>query len=340
MSTLRLDRLLEFFTSIQLVMAMLWLGWRIFTVGLAVLLYTRWGQYKPLRKCMAMSLLAHLLLAGYAATMRDRHARHPAPSGAGGPGHARRQAGRKAGAGGAGPAGGRRRATGHGRFFPATPCAARKKRSWNAERPISRRSRAAWFASRMRSCPVIRRWITSPWPRPNRCRRKPRPWSKRPGEPPPGESAAAIEAPPAQRRDAAAPPLPGAAAPPRTPGRRRLDAAGPPLDQRSAGRRCSIRSAAAKNDRGRRPQPLVTAADSGNPMRLKPVERMMHKVGGDAAYGGAGGSAAADRRPAAAARRHGIRPSAAPSIAGLTRKGPGGGEAERRLGPVASVTPD
>lgn len=69
MSIFRLDRLLEFLTSIQLVIAMLWIGLAIFTIGLAILMYTRWGQYKPLRKCMAMSLLAHLLLAGYAATV-------------------------------------------------------------------------------------------------------------------------------------------------------------------------------------------------------------------------------------------------------------------------------
>ena len=69
MSTLRLDRLLEFLLSIELLMAMLWVGLAIFTVGLAILMYTRWGQYKPLRKCMAMSLLAHLLMAGYAATV-------------------------------------------------------------------------------------------------------------------------------------------------------------------------------------------------------------------------------------------------------------------------------
>jgi hypothetical protein len=33
-------------------------------------MYTRWGQYKPLAKCMAMSLFAHLLLASYAATVQ------------------------------------------------------------------------------------------------------------------------------------------------------------------------------------------------------------------------------------------------------------------------------
>jgi hypothetical protein len=69
MSILRLNGLLEFLTSIKLLMAMLWLGLAIFTIGLAILMYTRWGQYKPLRKCMVMSVLAHLLLAGYATTV-------------------------------------------------------------------------------------------------------------------------------------------------------------------------------------------------------------------------------------------------------------------------------
>lgn len=69
MIALRLDRLLEFLTSIELLMALLWLGLAIFTVSLAILMYTRWGQYKPLRKCMGMSVLAHLLIAGYAATV-------------------------------------------------------------------------------------------------------------------------------------------------------------------------------------------------------------------------------------------------------------------------------
>jgi hypothetical protein len=69
MSMLRLDRLLEFLTSIETLMAMLWIGLALFTVALAILMYTRWGQYKPLRKCMGLSLLAHLLLAGYATTI-------------------------------------------------------------------------------------------------------------------------------------------------------------------------------------------------------------------------------------------------------------------------------
>lgn len=69
MSVFYLDRLLDFLTSIELLMGLLWLGLAAFTIGLAILLYTRWGQYKPLRKCMAMSLLAHFLMAGYATTV-------------------------------------------------------------------------------------------------------------------------------------------------------------------------------------------------------------------------------------------------------------------------------
>jgi hypothetical protein len=69
MSSPWFDHLVEFLTSIELLMALLWLGLAIFTVALAILMYTRWGLYKPLRKCMAMSLLAHLLMAGYAATV-------------------------------------------------------------------------------------------------------------------------------------------------------------------------------------------------------------------------------------------------------------------------------
>lgn len=70
MSFLRTGHLLEFLADIPPMMAVFWLGLAIFTAGLAVLLYTRWGQYRPLRKCMAMSILAHLLLACYAATIQ------------------------------------------------------------------------------------------------------------------------------------------------------------------------------------------------------------------------------------------------------------------------------
>ena len=60
------DRILA---GMEPVMAIFWLGLLFFTAGLAVLMYTRWGQYRPLRKCMGLSLLAHLMLASYAATI-------------------------------------------------------------------------------------------------------------------------------------------------------------------------------------------------------------------------------------------------------------------------------
>ena len=77
-------------------MGLLWLGLAAFTVALVVLIWTRWGQYRPLRKCLVLSILAHLLLAGYATTVRIvamaagqrpivRHRLHRGASGAPGP---------------------------------------------------------------------------------------------------------------------------------------------------------------------------------------------------------------------------------------------------------------
>lgn len=69
MGNFRLDRLLEMMTSYETFLAALWLGLIGLTIGLLLLMRTRWGQYRPLRKCLAMSLLLHLLLAGYATTV-------------------------------------------------------------------------------------------------------------------------------------------------------------------------------------------------------------------------------------------------------------------------------
>ncbi len=46
------------------------LGLTAFTIALVVLIWTRWGQYRPLQKCLVLSLSAHLLLAGYATTVK------------------------------------------------------------------------------------------------------------------------------------------------------------------------------------------------------------------------------------------------------------------------------
>ena len=49
---------------------LLWLGLATLIVTLVVLICTSWGQSHPLRKCAGLSLLAHLLLFGYATTVQ------------------------------------------------------------------------------------------------------------------------------------------------------------------------------------------------------------------------------------------------------------------------------
>ena len=44
----------------------LWLGLAVLTLALLILTRTRWGQAKPLGKCVALSIFAHVLLGGYA----------------------------------------------------------------------------------------------------------------------------------------------------------------------------------------------------------------------------------------------------------------------------------
>jgi hypothetical protein len=78
MNSIHFHRVIEFFTGIDLAMGILWLGLLAFTLGLLVLRYTRWGQSHQLEKCMAMSVLAHILLLSYAATM---HFASPTPGG-------------------------------------------------------------------------------------------------------------------------------------------------------------------------------------------------------------------------------------------------------------------
>jgi hypothetical protein len=70
MNSLRLHRVVDFFTGIDPAIGVLWLGLAAFTLGLLILRYTHWGQSHQLEKCMALSVLAHLLLLGYVATMR------------------------------------------------------------------------------------------------------------------------------------------------------------------------------------------------------------------------------------------------------------------------------
>ncbi|MBN2577455.1 MAG: hypothetical protein JXB10_00495 [Pirellulales bacterium] len=70
MPTFHLHRLLEFFSGLSLLMSLLWLGLALLTVGMLILLRTRWGQSRPLQKCLGLSLLAHLLFGVYATTVQ------------------------------------------------------------------------------------------------------------------------------------------------------------------------------------------------------------------------------------------------------------------------------
>ncbi len=70
MRSAHFERVLEFFAGMELLVGLLWIGLVVFTLALLVLMRTRWGQYRPLRKCVVLSLLAHFLLVGYATTVR------------------------------------------------------------------------------------------------------------------------------------------------------------------------------------------------------------------------------------------------------------------------------
>lgn len=69
MGQFRLDRLLDLIASTDLMVILLWLGLFGLTVSLLVLMRTHWGQSRPLQKCLVLSILAHVLLAGYATTV-------------------------------------------------------------------------------------------------------------------------------------------------------------------------------------------------------------------------------------------------------------------------------
>lgn len=69
MDRVRLDSLLDLFHGRGLVLALVWLGLIVLIVALLVLMYTRWGAMRPLRKCLALSIGAHLLLVAYSTTV-------------------------------------------------------------------------------------------------------------------------------------------------------------------------------------------------------------------------------------------------------------------------------
>ncbi|MBX9791512.1 MAG: squalene--hopene cyclase [Pirellulales bacterium] len=58
----------------------LWCGLVVLTLALAVMMRTRWGQSQSLGKCLGLSLLAHLLMAGYATTVHIVHTTFKGPT--------------------------------------------------------------------------------------------------------------------------------------------------------------------------------------------------------------------------------------------------------------------
>ncbi len=69
MGPIRLDSLLDLFRGTGLMAAVLLLGLGFLIISLMILMYTRWGTLKPLRKCLVLSLFAHLLVVGYSTTV-------------------------------------------------------------------------------------------------------------------------------------------------------------------------------------------------------------------------------------------------------------------------------
>jgi hypothetical protein len=69
MTGFRLDQLLDLITGLGFFLGALWLALIALTVTLIVLTYTRWGQSRSVRKCLAISLLAHVWLACFSTTV-------------------------------------------------------------------------------------------------------------------------------------------------------------------------------------------------------------------------------------------------------------------------------
>lgn len=65
-----IDRFIAFLTSTELFLGLLWAGLLAISTTLLILAHTQWGQSRPLRKCFILSLMAHLILAGYATTVQ------------------------------------------------------------------------------------------------------------------------------------------------------------------------------------------------------------------------------------------------------------------------------
>lgn len=62
--------MVDVLVGLPLVWMILWAGLAALTIALLVLMRTRWGQSRPLRKCTVLSLFAHALLACFATTVK------------------------------------------------------------------------------------------------------------------------------------------------------------------------------------------------------------------------------------------------------------------------------
>src|SRR5262245_13148316 len=62
--------LLAAFFDAERIRWIVWSGLIVITISLLILMRTRWGQSNPLRKCVVLSLVAHLLLGIYTTTVR------------------------------------------------------------------------------------------------------------------------------------------------------------------------------------------------------------------------------------------------------------------------------
>jgi|GEM_PF-3657818 len=67
---IRLDGIWQFLTSTDFLLWVVWSGMALLTISLLILMQTRWGRSRPLRKCVVLSLVAHLLFLSYAATVK------------------------------------------------------------------------------------------------------------------------------------------------------------------------------------------------------------------------------------------------------------------------------
>src|SRR6185295_5161303 len=64
------NAVLSCLATVQLAYWLAWGGSLVLSIALVVLMWTRWGQSRPLQKCAALSLLVHLMLAFLTMTVR------------------------------------------------------------------------------------------------------------------------------------------------------------------------------------------------------------------------------------------------------------------------------